>query len=505
MTKKQALWSKAPGMRMLTRRNALALGAAAATSLYLPNSMIRSARAQTASFDYYIGPNGSDSNPGTQSQPWAITAINTKRSTYAGKRVGLLDGTYGLIDIMGQPGGEFDAGILLIAGGSAGSPTVVQSVNPRGAILDWQISKQTNTSQGSTFSPYGDYVTIDGIVFANNNYRCIAAENSTAASNVTIQNCLFTNQSYSINGGLSANSCTIYTQGGNNWLISNCRFEGGGAPIDSDRHAVIQCYKTTDTITVEYCTAIGNAPPLNRTGPFFYAKNGYCKNITIRYCYYEVYYPLDVFYYGWGDNDATSVTSLHHNIFYRKTSTGASYVLQDSTEGGGIIGTWTFYNNTFVGPDDQSAYGGLTYLYRGPPTQVNYYGNIIQRGVSPGGHGDLDLPAISTLGNFDYNLYDSNPTSVFRYNSGGANASGLSTWQSVSGKDAHSIAVSDPLFVATGTEAAYFQLQSGSPGKALGEGGQDVGAWSGTNQVGCSFDGGTVLVSPDPPKIISVS
>src|SRR5881394_1643565 len=110
MTKWQARRSDIHGKRILTRRDALALGAVAATSLYLPGGWIRSASAQT-SFDYYIGPNGSDSNPGTLSQPWALSALNTKRSTYAGKVVGLLDGTYAIQTLLGaQPTGVANRG-----------------------------------------------------------------------------------------------------------------------------------------------------------------------------------------------------------------------------------------------------------------------------------------------------------------------------------------------------------------------------------------------------------
>jgi hypothetical protein len=51
---------------------------------------------QATGFDFYISPTGSDGNPGTLKKLWAITAINTRRADYAGKRIGLLDGTYNL-------------------------------------------------------------------------------------------------------------------------------------------------------------------------------------------------------------------------------------------------------------------------------------------------------------------------------------------------------------------------------------------------------------------------
>ena len=84
------------------------------------------------SFDYYISPTGSDSNNGlTTSTPWALTAINTKRATYAGKTVGLMDGTYNVITITGQSTNlSTHDNTLGVAAGSSGSPTIIKAVNP---------------------------------------------------------------------------------------------------------------------------------------------------------------------------------------------------------------------------------------------------------------------------------------------------------------------------------------------------------------------------------------
>src|SRR5688572_5831826 len=73
------------------RRRVLLGGTALAAWTLVP----RWANAQNsgAYFDYYISPTGSNNNPGTQSQPWALSALSTKPAI-AGKRIGLLDGTY---------------------------------------------------------------------------------------------------------------------------------------------------------------------------------------------------------------------------------------------------------------------------------------------------------------------------------------------------------------------------------------------------------------------------
>jgi hypothetical protein len=83
----------------LSRRDVLrAGGLIIPAALVVPAWLSRTAYAATT-FDYYISPSGSDSNPGTSSQPWAITALNTKQSLYSGKRVGLLDGTYNVYSL----------------------------------------------------------------------------------------------------------------------------------------------------------------------------------------------------------------------------------------------------------------------------------------------------------------------------------------------------------------------------------------------------------------------
>src|SRR5882724_10552131 len=53
-----------------------------------------------ATFDFYISPTGVNTNVGSLASPWAITAINTKQSAYAGKRLGILPGTYDVSGLM---------------------------------------------------------------------------------------------------------------------------------------------------------------------------------------------------------------------------------------------------------------------------------------------------------------------------------------------------------------------------------------------------------------------
>jgi hypothetical protein len=223
-------------------------------------------------------------------------------------------------------------------------------------------------------------------------------------------------------------------------------------------------------------------------------------DVVLRYNYVECHHPDDHFMMHDGDSTSSSTTDIHNNVYVNTASTHM-YVMLLGNEPG-PIGTINIYNNTFVlASQTWPDYSGFAQMGNGPPKQINFYSNIYHR-ATLSGQGDFWLPGLGLLGTFDYNLYDSSPSLNFNYNSGSNTAIGLANWRSASGKDAHSIATSDPLFVASGTGAAYFRLRDNSPGKALGSGGQEVGAWGGASQVGCSFGGPP---GPNPPLITNVT
>src|SRR5580700_7034678 len=112
---------------MFTRRTLLKRGGCAVLASAVP-MLVRTARAQTTSYNFYISPTGSDSNAGTQASPWSINAINTKQALYAGKSVGVLPGTYNIHGlIQSLPSGSQQTAALSINGGTSGSPTLIQS------------------------------------------------------------------------------------------------------------------------------------------------------------------------------------------------------------------------------------------------------------------------------------------------------------------------------------------------------------------------------------------
>lgn len=505
MNEKKSPRSNAHGTRTLTRRNLLALGSGAAASLCLSSGLIRSASAQTVSFDYYIGPNGSDSNPGTLSQPWAITALNSKSATYAGKTIGMLDGTYNLIAIMGQPdatSGSSQRARLSVRGGSATSPTILKAVNARQAVINFNRAAQTTNSLEASLQPYGDYVTFDGLTFMGNNYQCIVNNSGSGkgGNNMTVQNCYFTDQDYLLGG--SQNSAAIYTQGFNDIVVSNCYFDSCRASGDSNRFAIVQAFNPTARLTVEYCTVIGSTNGY-RTNNFVFAKAGGVVDVTIRYNYYQAHDPKDFFFEDWGDSTTASFRNIHHNIFSRPGTSGdAIFLLRN---GQGVKGTWNIYNNTFVASVTLGDTAGFEKLYLSQPVQLNFYNNVFHRLAGGSSWGDFDLPDLSRLGKFDFNLYDTGPATAFRYNSRASVVTGLRNWQAASGKDSNSIESLVSQFVATGTGPDYFRMLTGVLGKTLGEGGLEVGAWSGASRIGASFAGGVVLPAPKAPQITNIT
>lgn len=482
----------ANAIRTISRRDALILGGAAAGSLWLPGGF---ANAQTVSFDYYIGPSGSDSNPGTQSQPWAITALNTKRTTYAGKRVGLLDGTYDLVAILGQPTADFSTNQLVVAGGSASSPTVVGAVNSLMAIIDGNRPACTSGAECGIIGPGGSYVTFDGLKIVRANYRAMV-NYSGGGNNIIVQNCHFYDQVFEVGTGGGKNSATIFMQGKSNCVIRNSRIEIGGAPIDSNRHAFIQFYDSTDCV-VEYCTIIGSSSPPSGNGVHF--KNGSNHRMTVRYCYIDRSASSangtskDCIQWSCESAGTDGSETCHHNVLINSNGS----CLYSS----GANNAWQIYNNTLIG-NPTYAEAGLDRLDAGNPTSVNIYNNVFSRG-STGYRGDITIGSIAVLGTMDHNLYDSNPApKISIYN--GSTYSSLSSWQSASGKDLTSIASSLSFFLGTGVEAARYQLSSSVLSAVISNLTQ-LGAWgSGATQVGCSFTGTGIRV-PAAPQIINVT
>ncbi len=472
----------------LSRRDILHAGSILVPVAFVPGLAFRSAvAATTAIFDYYISSTGSDSNPGTQASPWAITAINTKRSTYAGKKVGLLDGTYNIHSLCQAGNGDGYSCILSMngAGGSSSAQTVIQAVNRGAAVIDCGGTTVNNpalgTSDGTT-----SYLTIDGLKIINGGSKLIHLGLYTGTNldipGWVVQNCEFTKQNcYNVGGGATANnySC-IELQGGLGSVIRNNYFHGniGNAGPTNGNHysATIQWY--TRNALYEYNTCLG---------PGLYGKEGGNSGTTIRFNYVDNTGWTGVGgigdFVGASKTATGTATTIHHNVLI---ATGND--MRPTLGGGNYLPDPLFcYNNTFIVLNSAQSSGFMIDIDSGKAT---FYNNITYSNAT----GDMDLMCVNVDGPgvWDYNLYYSS-TGSYTYGTFSSKTSGvrngsstLAAWKSLMSVpcEAHAVDRSNPLFVGTGTLADRYKLQSGSPAKSAGTTtgkstgtACDIGAW----------------------------
>jgi hypothetical protein len=507
---------------MLTRRSLLKRGGYAVLATAVP-SLMRTARAQTTNFDYYIGPSGSDSNPGTQGSPWSITALNTKRSVYAGKNVGLLPGTYNCYALV--QAGSFNQPALVVNGGpSASNPTLIAAVSPRTAILTganpsgggYPSNECAIIGQGQygALPPNPGNVIIDGLYITRGFQMGIAFYFAGAGigagvteggpTGIEIRNC----EIYDIGGNDNDNVAGIFFQGATGAWVHNNKIHSiqpatnGQNPDDV---ACIYSYNSYSNI-YEYNT-------LYDCNNAMFEKASSNGNHTFRYNYVECagVTPQNVLHGGTGGNPG-DVNKIYNNILKCPSANlwDGSLGSSQSTE------SLLFYNNTCIWASGQT---GIFFPNGAGGSNIKQYNNVFSCGGSIGYEGVLRAVS-GTVALSDFNLYPPSATSQAYLTLW--QAPGYSSQQSsytlsqgqAAGYDAHS-AAGNPSFNSTGTLAATgYQLIAGSLGSASGSnpgrvGGSasgalcDMGAWGGANpptQIGCNF--GPV---PMPPVIISVT
>lgn len=474
-----------------------------------------------SAFDFYIGTSGSDSNDGlTTSTPWAITALNTKRATYTGKTVGLMDGTYDVSSLMPQGGSTYYTAALEVDGGTFSASTTIKAVNARLAILDakgasGQYGGGTTTQasimrHGNTMTHQG-YLVIDGIKFIN--YKTGAMQIGTYASSsnlqgVIVRNCEFTGQNGGSNGaGLDNNYTIEINQGDGIQVINNYFHDNAGYTSNSADHlSAVLAWACKNTV-IEYNTVVNSSN--------IYGKELGNQGTTIRYNHIDCTNFTSNGSNGFGDwtgyntSGLTIRSSFHHNIVIANQS-GANL---GNTLGGN--GGWStgldFYSNTVVLVDT----GQILQQHFGawfPSTNnsaLNFYNNLFTGAISP----DRKMISVNALAwaKCAYNLYPSSGTrwrilqaasssfdntdgdysNIATYRTAIQTAGGLSTSLMELGTVESSQALSS-LFIQTGSNADYYKLKTGSnalsAGKSDGTSGGttcDIGAWDGTvTQIG---------------------
>jgi hypothetical protein len=517
---------------MISRRKLLKSGAAAAVIASVPFVFPRRSFAQSAvSFDYFISPKGDDNNAGTLASPWSITALNSKRATYAGKKIDII-GDQGVIQT-GTVGGvhttlfsiyqaltQATAPVLAVNGGTSGSPTYIGSCDSSGAysarlaIIDCADPSTGNqpTNLGSIMGQsqymgmgsvpnYGN-ITFDGLVLRNFTscslmFYCSSGQ---PANNLTVQNCeLYNGQNVVSNGNPGA----IYLNNANNAPIHNCKIHdlktnGAGSPSAMQHIGVItfNSFNTNITNCTFYnCCALAS-------------KDGW-QQMNVSYCYL-----------GWGAfgspySGAAGTSNLGGTVQNYLTASGMTINFHHNILLGPILsygessqeneGSVVIYNNTFYEPTGyKQGLGALYNILGNAGGTWSFYNNLAYSlsGYAFGAgslalSGALTTPSVFT--SCDYNAYGTGMTFGDGYTAG-HNGLALSAWQT-HGFDAHSKTLSSSPFLSAPAEAITGSFAISGPATTAGKGGVACGALDGSGLVGCDFGG--VLVPMAPSLVVS--
>lgn len=473
-----------------------------ATATYVPGG-------GGATFDFYIGPSGSDSNDGlTTGTPWAITALATK-SSMAGARVGLLDGTYVLSNTSGKDPGNNDGIQYILHGGSSGNHTEIEAVNPLQAIITTNNGGSYPQGSGSGQGSWPavqiragvDYVTLRGIHFHQFSFTAL----SVRGSHILVEDCEIDDIKHERDAFYDPpdNCAGINTGGGATDLtVRNCKIHDiykSGTTADTNQGCIGPLYDYSD-VTVENCTLYNSGHAI---GP----KHAFGK-LTVRYNVMHSLQGYAIRSMTEEDSGATPSGGLiHHNIIFDIGNLSGS----DDPQADMLPRDTDFYNNTVV---FNSSIGGSTcglMHHNGPGstagvTSANrYYNNIFYLPSA------VSVPASGFMLFFaGSNNRAQDRLSVCNWNCYGI-AGKFKTQDSPTGSgytsytalpwsggnfDANSV-LDDPDFVdAAGDTAADFALQGSSPcigaGKSNGTAGGsavDIGAWGNSPPAnfGCDF------------------
>lgn len=200
------------------------------------NSILASTSSSgTYTFDHFVSPTGSNSNPGTKTQPWHLSAIVAKAGSYTQLGIIADQGVYNFSTLSPQiswtaSGASFGIPVLNAPSGTSLNPIVIAGCNSAGnyvgpslqAVIDAGVSPPAYGYDAfffgsGTLPSYGaiigcvngaGYCTFDALEIRNGVGHGIEVDPASTMTNINVLNCLV-HHIYNYNEGFAGvGSCT---------------------------------------------------------------------------------------------------------------------------------------------------------------------------------------------------------------------------------------------------------------------------------------------------------
>lgn len=521
--------------REVLRRAAIVTAVAAIAPVWT-----RRARAQSASqtFDFYISTNGSDSNPGTLTAPWAITSLNKSNSNNSkikGKRVGMLPGTYGIYSMWNSGSYNYQMPVLNLPSGSSGSRTFLGASDASGN----QTVGGVNITASPSGTPGGGFpgTSSSSIAMIGKDYT--DPDGYCQIDGLVLSDCTNLIVSYYTGTDMWVTNCHVYNCWGNEGNNTGAIWFGGGATNGGVQNCLIHDVTIAGSGTLHNCAGIFSEDTIGNLYEYntiyncncgIYDKNKNDGGHTYRYNYIEVNGsdPYNCLMDCAG-GPAGTTSKVYNNILVIAPSTSAERCIWQgicTDTGPNPTQAMEFYNNTCYVLSGGGCEMGVTYQSGGAGS-VTHYNNIYVSAAT----GFYDIISFNTSSSAiaisDYNAFIGGCSNSLGRGTNGAPSSNysLANWQSSFSLDAHSIAQSSESGVFQSPGGAQnptgYQLAAGSPCKSAGRAGGsasggvvDMGAWGGTDvntggpitRIGCNLAAPvTSTTSPPDAPVLNVS